>query len=106
MDPAQQKALVDAATEIVRNANAQGWTNGIVAMVFLLLVAGAWWIVKWLLGKIDKVQDFTQTTLVELQRESIAMQQRSIDAIDKLAKVMDGCLAKQGRPNDSNHKLN
>jgi hypothetical protein len=105
MDPSQ-KIILEQANEIIKNANAQSWSAGLVALVFLIMVGVAVVMLKWFLNsksktdadslarerdlgaKIDKIDDFTRTTLTDLQVKSTA-------AMNNVARAVEGCLAKQ-----------
>ena len=105
MDPSQ-KLLLDQAAEIVKQANTQSWTAGLVALMFVLMFALWILMVKWfqnskskadaealtreqqLGAKIDRVEEFNRTTMVDLQT-------KSIEAMNNVAHAMRGCLARQ-----------
>jgi hypothetical protein len=105
-----QKALLDQAAEIVKNANAQSWSSGLVALVFLIMVGLGIIMMKWFINsksktdaeslmreqkfesKINEISEFARTTLVDLQL-------KSTEAMNRVAHAMEGCLARQNTNN-------
>lgn len=103
---ASQKAILDQAVEIIRNANSRSWEAGAVALVFIIMIGLGIIMLKWFLNsksksdkealereqslsrKIDSVEDFTRNTLVGLQ-------EKSIEAMNNVAHAMNGCLVRQ-----------
>jgi len=103
---ASQRAILEQASEIIKNANTKSWESGMVALAFIMMGLLGIFMFRWFLNsksksdaeallreqnlsnKIDQVENFTRETLVKLQ-------EKSIDAMNNIANAMRGCLERQ-----------